>query len=327
MSDTFQSIWPVSYPIVMTTQMKSSLINLKLESDAYIWVVFVHSYESGSKPMAVVSILFVFLLSRLLLLHLAEAENRLRPDCPAFDCGNFGNISFPFTKSERPECGLCLVDGCNKTVAKIQLEKGGRWYQLKQINQGNTVTVYDQELGKQLQSKDCEALSMWSLPNHPLISFHFFPNLTLLKCNATLFTSFPEEINQTRCNDYNLYYPVEDEPSRSWLLYCSISQLPVTMSQQGNDSQSDKYLFKLVTAEFSVELRVVKDCGDCHYKGGQCLVNDKQEFYCGNENKSNLGLKLGLGIGSLFLLTLIIFSIYLRRHLLKQNEQFSHIQL
>ncbi|KAJ1390546.1 hypothetical protein SESBI_37447 [Sesbania bispinosa] len=32
---------------------------------------------------------------------------------PSFDCGNLGNIHFPFTDAEYPECGLLAIHGCN----------------------------------------------------------------------------------------------------------------------------------------------------------------------------------------------------------------------
>ena len=70
---------------------------------------------------------------------------------------------------------MCLVDGYNETVPKIQVEKGGRWYQVKQINQASTFNLYDEELGKQLESAQ---------PSIYLFSFLSQPNLSQMQCHS-----------------------------------------------------------------------------------------------------------------------------------------------
>jgi hypothetical protein len=89
-------------------------------------------------------LLFVFsALSNLLVLHSAE-EVRYTKNCPPFQCGHLGMIGFPFTKKENPECGVIIVD-CGDPYSMIQLEDGGRRYEVKNIS--NTIRISDTACG------------------------------------------------------------------------------------------------------------------------------------------------------------------------------------
>ena len=81
--------------------------------------------------MASISLIVFFVLSHLLLLYLAEEENRNHPICSPLQCGNVGIIRFPFRFSQWSNrfCGLVLVS-CEETPPMIQLGWSGRQYEV-----------------------------------------------------------------------------------------------------------------------------------------------------------------------------------------------------
>ncbi|KAJ4849541.1 hypothetical protein Tsubulata_033928, partial [Turnera subulata] len=107
-------------------------------------------------------------------------------NCPPFYRGNLGQIKFHFTNSTRLEhCGPFVIDDCNEVHPNIQLDKGGRWYELENISQANTLLINDKEFQKQLSSNSYESFNSFSLPSFPYLSLQIISNLTLLKCKPT----------------------------------------------------------------------------------------------------------------------------------------------
>ncbi|KAF3615344.1 hypothetical protein FXO37_35547 [Capsicum annuum] len=78
--------------------------------------------------MALASSIVCFLVS--LLLILVQTKGRNDSTCPkSFSCGNLTDLSFPFSLSTQPECGILPVSGCDaKPYPRIQLLPGGDWY-------------------------------------------------------------------------------------------------------------------------------------------------------------------------------------------------------
>ncbi|KAJ4823649.1 hypothetical protein Tsubulata_041404 [Turnera subulata] len=230
-------------------------------------------------------------------------------NCPPFYCGNLGEIKFPFTNSTRPEyCGPFVIDDCNKVHPNIQLEKGGRWYELENISQANTLLINDKVFQKQLSSNSCESFNSFSLPSFPYLSLQIISNLTLLKCNPTAHA--PSRLKYIKCNDLNIYYGT---PNRSLpsipLDGCSILQLPVNLSKSNSD------IFGLLTARFYLEVHDRSECYKCFLKHGNCLLNKTGNFQCFDphedsnnvtdptkgdsalqDDKSDRSLKLSLGL-------------------------------
>ncbi|WRX13298.1 Protein kinase domain - like 10 [Theobroma cacao] len=286
--------------------------------------------------MAAVSLLVLIVLSQFVLLHFAGAEEENsyhhRRNCPPFPCGKLGEIGFPYTPRDRPECGLFVVGGCEGNIQKVQLKQGERWYQVDSISQAGTVTIYDEVLAKQLETKDCESLKNLSLsfPNLPYVTFQILSNLTLCKCNSPLNTSKMQEFSYAKCKNSTIYYsqpqgmpkpPGEDQYDRlSSLCNCPIIELPFTHLPP--DKKHNSHLFRMLTAKVSVGVTVSRKCRKCHYRGGQCLVK-KQRFHCSKENK-NLGLKLGLGIGCPVTLIILLLSIYVFRYRYKHKYASSN---
>ncbi|KAK8483162.1 hypothetical protein V6N13_101303 [Hibiscus sabdariffa] len=228
-------------------------------------------------------------LSQFLLIHSAEDEgNRLGVDCPSFPCGKLGDLAFPFTEGGRPDCGLFVVNGCNSTSrgVQVQLEHGGRWYEVDKISQGDTLTIYDKILAEQLQQRDCQSLNNLSLPNLPYVSFKIVPNVTLCKCRTSSNISLPKEteLRHTPCDKYNIYYhrpkpppsgDTDQDDRLSSLCPCPTIQLPLSEPPPDNDN-----LFDLLTPIVSVKVYISGLCLACHRRGGRCLARN-QNFYCG----------------------------------------------
>ncbi|KAI5573844.1 hypothetical protein BDE02_10G107500 [Populus trichocarpa] len=94
--------------------------------------------------MAPVPLLVFFALFNPLLVCASKdglAFNRRLP----FNCGKLGEIGFPFTNNTSPEtCGPCVVDGCDEKSQRIQLVRGGKWFELHSISQAgcNNFSIY-----------------------------------------------------------------------------------------------------------------------------------------------------------------------------------------
>ena len=235
-----------------------------------------------------VSLFVFFFLLRVVLLHSAEEEGIYPPNCPPFRCGKLGKIGFPFANHTSPECGLCILYDCgdptNKTTPKIQLERNGtKLYDVEGISQADTIQIKDQQLQHVLDSNDCESLNNLTLPSSPFISFQITPNLTLFKCNRTLNIPHPIGFNSTNCSNYNIYYSLGNftmPPTQ-----CPIIQLPLKWEEHRSNE-----LFRLLSTDIFLQVRVSIDCRNCHVRGGQCQADKNGRFLCSKENK-------GKGIG------------------------------
>ena len=123
--------------------------------------------------MASLPLFILFVLSHLLLLHSAEAENRNPPSCSSFQCGKFGIIGFPFTNSTSSSCGLLPVN-CTETPPTIQFSGSGGPYEAINISCTNTTQstrIKDLLLSDNLNPQKCEFLTNLTLPNSPSISY------------------------------------------------------------------------------------------------------------------------------------------------------------
>lgn len=230
--------------------------------------------------MARVSLLvFIFLCH----LGLQSAEKEMKPhrNCPSFRCGKLGEIKFPFTNSKFPtHCGLLMVEGCDNDVQKIQLEKGGRWYEIINISQANAIFIHDSMFSELLDSRDCKAFKNLSLPNLPFLSFQITQNRSLLECKHKL-KDHPSPLEHSGCNNSSIYYAREREILPSLPPQCSLIQLP--WHQNGNQD-----IFTQLTANFSLEVQVLHDCKRCLFREGDCQVNGGHKFYCANVKEGKI---------------------------------------
>ena len=134
-----------------------------------------------------------------------------------------------------------------------------------------------------LDSNGCESLKNWTLPSpsSPFISFQRVPgNLTLLfKCNRALNIPPPTGFNRINCSNYDIYYSPPHYNLRFTPPKCPIIQLPLNWKNKNYD------LFKLLSAEIFLEMRVSEVCRHCYFKGGQCKTDNKGEYYCSKGTK------------------------------------------
>jgi len=92
--------------------------------------------------MAPVPLLVFFALFHPLLICASREDGLAFKKCPPFNCGKLGEIRFPFTNNTSPEiCGPYVVDGCNDDSQRIQLVRGGKWFELHTISQANTISI------------------------------------------------------------------------------------------------------------------------------------------------------------------------------------------
>ncbi|KAH0671854.1 hypothetical protein KY284_022941 [Solanum tuberosum] len=257
-----------------------------------------------------------------------ETEGRNDSTClKSFSCGNLTDLSFPFSLSTQPDCGILPISGCDaKPYPRIQLLPGGDWYYALGNPYNYTVWLVDPKLQTTLRQHKCWAFNKkFSLPDSPYISFKILNNLNFFKCNITG-SNTPNNTHKNDhfagykmyhgCKGFSIYYKLlgdDDEEVRAGNLpaTCSLIRLPVrSISDPGG-------LFNMLSASFIVEWKLSEDCYQCHYDGGQCQTDITNEFHCtypynphaqdAITTRSKWGLTLGAGLFTVGLLILLFF--------------------
>ncbi|KAL6351030.1 hypothetical protein AAG906_031616 [Vitis piasezkii] len=259
--------------------------------------------------MGSVSFLVLFLLSHSVLLSSAEEERKHPPTCPPFDCEKLGRLHFPFKNETNSECGLCTIVRCTEELPRIQLERGGRYFGLKNISQADTIIIQDERLQEHLQRGICEFIDNLTRFRSPSVSFKPVPplaELTLFKCHRNLNIDLTTDHTYTGCQDYIIHY---NHPNHTSLLPplphnqpnhtptlpapppldCSIIQYPINMSL-GMDN-----LVALLTSDITLEVHLSRECRECHFSGGQCR-DDEGKFRCAHTAISITGIGIPLAL-------------------------------
>ncbi|GMY18409.1 LEAF RUST 10 DISEASE-RESISTANCE LOCUS RECEPTOR-LIKE PROTEIN KINASE-like 1.1 isoform X1 [Fagus crenata] len=239
--------------------------------------------------MASLSLFVFFVLSHLLLLHSAEGENRILPNCSSsFQCGKFGMIGFPFTNITHLHCGLLAVN-CDRTPPTIQLGWGwsGGPYEVINISYTNTTQSTTRikylSLWDHWKAGKCEYLTNLTFPSSPSISYEITsPNQTLFICIHTLDITSAKNFKNMSCRDYNIYYSHSNDSSPSSLSECSTIQIPQKEQpdEEKREHPDEDELFSLLSDEVDLEVHVSDACRSCHGRGGQCELDEKRKFYC-----------------------------------------------
>ncbi|XP_058769103.1 LEAF RUST 10 DISEASE-RESISTANCE LOCUS RECEPTOR-LIKE PROTEIN KINASE-like 1.1 [Vicia villosa] len=278
--------------------------------------------------------LFCFLLFCHLVLILSEGYGSgYQDNCPhSFSCGIRGNFSYPFTKAEKPDCGLILIHSCDAgyySPKLIQLEENARTTELTGSIDQNTITLSDQDFYKHLQNNACDALNHnYTLPPpSPLVSFYIIYNVTFFRCNHGHKINPPAHYFKHNCSSYDIYYDSNQYPNvtiemaRSFFPSCMVLQFP------SKDLTDTKNILSFVSGQVSVKIELSADCDKCCNHGGQCRLDASKKFYCHNEpeNKRDyFKLLLGLGIGLGF--TLVALGILIARCHSKRKHAPSDLQ-
>ncbi|WJX15091.1 non-specific serine/threonine protein kinase [Trifolium repens] len=230
--------------------------------------------------------------------------------CPtSFSCGYIGNITFPFTVTESPHCGILAISGCDKngivSPKTIQLGKrpSNQSFIVTYVDH-DTITVRDDALRDKLPLKDCQAFNNFTVPpTSPLASFYIKYNITMFKCyhslNITLRGHF-SFYKYTNCSGYNLYYDLLNSVRpRGFKVPSSLAQCTQCQVAIRDFPTADP--FEFVSPEISIEVQLSDDCNKClRHQVGQCQLDNQGKFFCAQvaEDKG-LAWKLGLGIGLL----------------------------
>ncbi|KAH1035693.1 hypothetical protein AAZX31_20G107700 [Glycine max] len=250
--------------------------------------------------------LFCFLLFCHLVLILSAGYGNGHQDCPhSFTCGNLGTFHYPFTKAEKPDCGLLAIHDCDNPHQHrkmIQLEKNGKGIVLTGVAQQNAISILDEDFHKRLQQNPCGTLkNNYSLPSpfSSLYSIHIKFNVTLFKCKQSLKMKPPTHYFNHPCPeyDYDIYYDSLPTPNskeaHSLFSSCSVIQISSKDLTDTND------ILSFVSAEMVLQVVLSNDCDQCYnHRGGQCRLDANKKFYCkeGPKNKSSKSLKLILGL-------------------------------
>ncbi|KAJ8564737.1 hypothetical protein K7X08_001197 [Anisodus acutangulus] len=243
--------------------------------------------------MVALNYLSVFLI---LYFHSAQGQNQTQNNsCPnEFKCGSLGNVSFPFSISSQPACGLYTMD-CDVTP-NPEIQLGENVYTaLNQSLFDNSFQVLDLRLSELLAKNSCQSFDRSpSFPSSPSISFRINErNITLFKCKDSLDINrstndhyFRDYQNYSRCSGFRIYYKHPSSGGREGSSNvpeghipdnCSLIQLPITWGRSNTENSS---LFDLFTAKFKLQWSLSDDCNQCHYQGGRCLTDRNKKFHC-----------------------------------------------
>ncbi|CAK8574043.1 unnamed protein product [Lathyrus sativus] len=231
--------------------------------------------------------------------------NGYQEDCPAsFSCGYLGNISFPFTTTQRQDCGLLPIQNCDDAMKpkRIQFQDKGKWFEVGIVNSlefrgsSNATLSFvfrDNNLYQLLQNKSCEALRYSYIlpPTSHFVSLHLVTHATLFMCNRSLHLNPPKYMHKyIKCPLYDLYYQpysYADKTSRSPFTACTNALLPA------KDFADIDNPFTFITSDIITQVKITEECVSCHYnQKGQCQLDSNERFYCANGSISVAPLPL-----------------------------------
>ncbi|KAJ8562986.1 hypothetical protein K7X08_031438 [Anisodus acutangulus] len=211
-------------------------------------------------------------------------------------------MSFPFSISSQPACGLYTID-CNATPNPI-IHLGGNVYSVLEQRWFDGFRVLDRRLDDLLAKNSCQSFDRnISFPSSPSVSFRFNePNLTLIRCNDSLDINksrndhhFHDYQNYTKCSGFTIYYknPRREQEGNSDVREgdipenCSLIQLPISWSRRYRNVS----LFERLTANFTIQWSLSDDCSKCHFQGDRCLTDSNNKFRCSSNPTGRRKLK------------------------------------
>ncbi|KAH0753782.1 hypothetical protein KY290_024052 [Solanum tuberosum] len=219
----------------------------------------------------------------------SEAKGRNVSTCPkSFSCGDFTDLSFPFSLSTQPDCGMMSMSGCDaKPYPRIQLVPGGEWFYALDMH-NSSVWLRDPKLQTTLTQHKCQAFNKnFSLPNSHFMSFHMVNIHSFFKCIST--SNNARNITHKKndhfvgynmyngCEGFNIYYNLS-KGADNLPTNCSLIRLPI------HSSHGD--LFDVLGPEFLAEWKLSDECNECHYGGGQCQTDKTNKFSCHKDAKT-----------------------------------------
>ncbi|KAK9950847.1 hypothetical protein M0R45_006313 [Rubus argutus] len=258
---------------------------------------------NGQNALFILCVFFTHLV-----VHYSAEEVRSRTDCPAIKCNDkVGNISFPFFVDYGCYDGLYHVDCSNSSNPKIQLKMGGYWYQLESITRSSSIFINDSNLQKHLEKDNCddEVFNISSLPSSsPIVNISTSNNVTLFRCNNIWPGEPPYGSRNVACSSSSYTYYTSSQDS----LMCPTIDIPIREGFPPN-----LYNRSALTAQFSFQVQINKECYRCYDKSDGYCVNEDGKVKCANifqrevnvAGDQNLRLKLGLGIAAIGVVLMI----------------------
>ncbi|KAK7238690.1 hypothetical protein RIF29_43921 [Crotalaria pallida] len=250
--------------------------------------------------MSPLSILFKSLIIVSQFLPLVSAHYAKCP--PSFDCEFLGQIKFPFTTTQFPDCGVLAIRGCEEQAANKSIQVShGLLNNIINV-EDFMITVTDNDIRNLLLEKSCKAFSKkFTLPpTTPLASFYIKYNITIFSCIPSLSVTLPSSFyNYTNCSDYyNIYYGppnTEIPPGFDWpksLAPCSRIDFAVKDETDTNDP------FMFLSSQIQIQVQLSEDCNKClHHQSGKCHLDSQGKFYCAQ----GIGLSCTILIGLLII--------------------------
>ncbi|WJX15105.1 hypothetical protein P8452_05289 [Trifolium repens] len=214
-------------------------------------------------------------------------------NCPSsINCGFLGEIEFPFTSTQHPNCGMLVIHGCDdyEPQSKKTIQNNKRWFDVLKI-EPFTITIRDDQLHDLLLQRSCNILTYNSMftVNTPLVSSRLENPVTVFGCNS----------NNTV--DLEQYYSVSNSTSicrnendtlngvsNSDIKRCSNVDLPIGSKVNHLDPDD---LFNFLSGDIAIKIQVSQNCSTCHdLYGGQCRLDNTGQFYChqGKSKKTHL---------------------------------------
>ncbi|KAK4260813.1 hypothetical protein QN277_003882 [Acacia crassicarpa] len=255
--------------------------------------------------------------------------------CPlSFNCGNLGKqIQFPFTSSDRQDCGLLAIHGCGDEDPNYPkfIKHAENWFEVVELGQSNTFTIKDQEVHDLLLSGSCGVLTH-SLPfsdpaNSVFASYQLENNFTVFECNNTHNLNPIESYsNYSFVNCSKVFYRKslnnlegddDDEASRFLNSYCKRVEVPIAENIEVVDNS-----FVLLSENITIRVQLSPQCDTCHYvHGGQCQ-DSKGRFYCAKEKTGKVKFLVAVAVSAAGAVgILLVLGFCLRRHFHKKQNQ------
>ncbi|KAK7357763.1 hypothetical protein VNO80_17059 [Phaseolus coccineus] len=261
----------------------------------------------------------------------------LSGSCPSLiNCGDLGNISFPFTDTRHRDCGILVIHGCDddEPGAQKTIKNNNKWFDIVKLEQ-LTITIKDDELRDFLLQRSCDTFNhnytfTVSSPLAKISRLNHY--VDVLRCNHALGAPPNNSVsNSAICRNETLYSMVDTDPSSSYshLKGCSMVQLPTSSDMLFADLDPDDP-FKHVTYEINIGIELSQNCFRCLYvNGGQCRVDNTGMFYCDQGNKST---KIRLIVTTVACVAgalgvLIFVGWFIRRRFYKKNPSYQIIEM
>ncbi|KAJ0095178.1 hypothetical protein Patl1_15030 [Pistacia atlantica] len=152
-------------------------------------------------------------------------------------------------------------------------------FNVSSILQNNTVTLHDPEYLLPFDNRSCGSFKNLTFPITPFLSFEIHNNQTIFKCPLSQYkpTDFHHVCNYSR--DSFFYYHSRFIKLPSFIPQCSRIRFLL------NKTHSSTEIFNLSTFQFDLEVKVTKECFDCHLEEGQCETDSQAKVKCSGKRE------------------------------------------